>query len=161
MLCAGSGISQEPRALAQAGFQVVALDFSARAIEIASGFEFPAKAFDFYCDPTMRRSGGKVDFVVGDILDSTVCAGPFDVIIERRTAQLFSNENIGALLDSLAGRLGHDGIFFSHSHDSAWRPPRKPRHFTESWFRNAGWTIWSGPGRKPQRRVAWLFTTTG
>jgi hypothetical protein len=35
ILCAGNGISQEPRALAEAGFSVVALDFSPAAVEIA------------------------------------------------------------------------------------------------------------------------------
>ena len=42
ILCAGNGISQEPRALAEAGFDVTALDCSSRAIEIARSLEFPA-----------------------------------------------------------------------------------------------------------------------
>lgn len=162
ILCAGSGISQEPRALAEAGFEVVALDFSAQAMEIARGFDFPAEGFQYFCEPDMRRPGGHVDFVVGDILDSAVCPGPFDVIIERRTAQIFLSHDIGALLGALAMRLTPDGVFFSHSHDGAWKPPAKRRHFTKPWFEQNGWTIWDGsPGRKPAGRVAWLFTSTG
>ena len=162
VLCAGSGISQEPRALAQAGFEVVALDISPQAVEIARGFEFPTEGFEYFCEPGMRRPGGRVDFVVGDILDSAVCPGPFDVIIERRTAQLYFNREIGAVLGALAMRLGQDGILFSHCHDGAWKPPAEPRHFTKSWFEQNGWAIWKGgPGRKPPGQVAWLFMSTG
>ena len=64
ILCAGSGISQEPRALAQAGFDVVALDISPKALEIAQGFEFPAEGFAHFCEPEMGRAAGHVDFVV-------------------------------------------------------------------------------------------------
>jgi SAM-dependent methyltransferase len=162
VLCAGSGISQEPRALAEAGFEVVALDFSPQAVKIAREFEFPAEGFECFCEPGLRRPGGHVDYVVGDIQDSAVCPGPFDVIIERRTAQIFLNRDIGAVLGALAKRLGQDGILLSHCHDGAWKPPAEPRHFSKSWFRENGWTIWNGsPVRKPPGRVAWLFTSTG
>jgi len=162
VLCAGSGISQEPRALEQAGFEVVALDISPQAIEIARGFEFPTEGFEFFCEPEMRRPGGHVEFVTGDILDSAVCPGPFDVIIERRTAQLYFNRDIGVVLGGLAKRLGQDGILLSHCHDGGWKPPAEPRHFTKPWFQQNRWTIWDGgPGGKPLGRVAWLFTSTG
>lgn len=162
VLCAGNGISQEPAALAEAGFEVVALDFSEQAIEFARSFELPPEGFNFYCDPESRRPGGSVEFVVGDILDSSICPGPFDVIIERKTAQLFLANDLGAVMRVLASRLSQEGIFFSHCHDGAWRPSAEPRHFTERWFRKNGWAVWSEvldpihPGR-----VAWLLTTTG
>ena len=162
VLCAGSGISQEPRALAQAGFDVVALDISPSALEIAQGFAFPTEGFEHFCERETGRAGGHVDFVVGDILDSTVCPGPFDVIIERRTAQLYFNSNIEGVLGALTMRLGQDGIFLSHCHDGGWMPPAEPLHFTKSWFQQNRWDIWNGgPGRKPSGRVAWLFTSTG
>lgn len=162
VLCSGNGISQEPRALAEAGLEVVALDFSPQAIQIAKGFEFPAEGFEHFCEPGLRRQGGHVEFVVGNFLDLTVCPGPFDVIIERRTAQIFFNHGIGPVLCALAKRLSQDGIFVSHCHDTTWRPPAKIRHYAESWFRDNGWTVWGGtPGRKPPGRVAWLFTSTG
>jgi len=162
VLCAGSGISQEPRALAQAGFQVVALDRSPQAMEIARGYEFPPEGFEYFCEPEMRRPGGHVEFVTGDILDPAVCPGPFDVIIERRTAQLYFTRDMGAVLSELEKRLGQEGIFLSHCHDGRWKGPAAPHHFTKSWFEENRWTIWSGrPGRKPPGRVAWLITSTG
>jgi uncharacterized RDD family membrane protein YckC len=162
VLCAGSGISQEPRALAEAGFEVVALDFSPQAIEIAKSFDLTAEGFEYFCDPGSHRPGGRVEFVVGDILDKSVCPGPFDVIIERRTAQTYLDHNLGAVMTALADRLACDGIFLSHCHDGCWRPPAMPRHFTEPWFRENGWTVWSGdPDPSSSGRVAWLLTTTG
>jgi SAM-dependent methyltransferase len=138
------------------------LDISPQAVEIARAFEFPAEAFEYFCEPEMRRPGGHVDFVTGDILDSSVCPGPFDVIIERRTAQLYFKHDIGAVLGELAKRLGQDGILLSHCHDGGWKPPAVPRHFTQPWFQQNRWTIWNGgPDRKPPGRVAWLFTSTG
>lgn len=69
MLCAGNGISQEPRALAEAGFAVVALDFSPQAVEIARAFECPSEGFERFFQPEYRRTGGRVEFALGDILD--------------------------------------------------------------------------------------------
>lgn len=163
ILCAGNGISQEPQALAQAGFQVIALDISPRAKELSQGFEFTEDRFGFYCDPSMQRPGGSIDFVVGDILDPTVCPGPFDVVIERRTAQNFLRvDNMGAVLTALAARMGPSGIFLSHCHDGGWKPPAVPRHVTATWFHQNQWVIWNGsPGLKPPGRVAWLITSTG
>src|SRR5262249_19762678 len=141
---------------------VMALDISPQAVEIAKNYPFSSDAISQYFEPELLRPGGKVEFVIGDILDTKICAGPFDVIIERLTAQNYLSQDIGIIMDCLAQRLSENGIFFSHSHDGAWRPPAEPRHHTEAWFRNAGWTIWNGhSGRKPPGRVAWLFTSTG
>jgi hypothetical protein len=162
VLCAGSGISQEPRALAEAGFRVVALDLSPKAMEIARSLEFPAHAFESYCDVGSRRPEGTVEFVVGDLLDPNRCPGPFDVIIERRTAQLFLAEGLEGILSAMANRLSKTGIFLSHSHDGGWKPPGSPRHFTKSWFKENGWHVCTGSlDQVPSGRVAWLYTTTG
>jgi hypothetical protein len=162
VLCAGNGISQEPRALAEAGFSVVALDVSPVAVEIARECEFPAQYFERFCSPGSRRPGGHVDYVVGDILDTSFAPGPFDVVIERRTAQLFFGQNMAGVLDAMAKRLSENGIFLTHCHDGAWRPPAEPRHFPETWFEETGRTLWrGGPGRKPPGRVAWPVTSTG
>lgn len=162
VLCAGNGISQEPRALAEAGFSVVALDFSLQAVEIARQCDFPAERFECFCEPGSRRPGGHVDYVLGDILDTSLFPGPFDVVIERRTAQIFFDQNMVGVLDALARRLSQNGVLLSHCHDGGWRPPAEPRHFTRPWFEENGWTIWRGsPGRKPSGRVAWPVTSTG
>lgn len=162
VLCAGNGISQEPKALARAGFEVVALDLSPQAIEIARQFEFPDKALDRFLGPGMGRAGGHVDYVVGDFLDLAVSPGPFDVIIERCTAQLYFERGLDSVMEALAGRLNKNGILFSHSHDGGWEPPAEPRHYTRPWLQQNQWTIWcGGVGSKPAGRVAWLFTSTG
>lgn len=158
ILCAGNGISQEPNALAAAGMEVIALDISPKAIEIAKIYPFESESISQYYDPELQRPDGKVEFITGDILDSTICPGPFDVIIERLTAQNYYTHDIGTFLNVLTERLSENGIFFSHCHDGACRPPAKPRHYAEEWFRKAGWTIWNGqPGAKPTGRVAWSF----
>ena len=72
-------------------------------------------------------------FAVADLSDSTMCPGPFDVVIERRTLQLFV-PNHGKAVQAVANRLEPRGIFFSHAHDGAWRPPAARRHACEDWF---------------------------
>jgi hypothetical protein len=57
--------------------------------------------------------------------------------------------------------LSPQGIFYTHCHDSGWRPPAERRHVTGDWCRAQGWSIWNGKGTKPDGRVAWLFTSTG
>jgi len=162
VLCAGSGISQEPSALAEAGFEVMALDLSPQAIAFIRDRTLSAEGFDHFCAPDTRRPGGRLDFITGNILDPTVCPGPFDVIIERLTAQNYLNGDIGAVLAGLAKRLSPGGIFLSHCHDGSWRPPAERRHFTKAWFQENQWTIWDGSsGPKPQGQVAWLVTSTG
>lgn len=162
ILCAGNGISQEPKALAAAGMDVVALEISRQAHEIAEGYPFPTAALSQYYETQLQRPGGSVEFVTGNILDPEVCPGPFDVIIERLTAQNYYRHDLNTFLTMLSQRLSENGIFLSHSHDGGWRPPAKRRHFTESWFQAGGWIIWDGhSGRKPAGRVAWLETSTG
>jgi hypothetical protein len=50
VLCAGNGISPEPRALAAAGFDVTALDFSPAATRLAS---IRPEQSDVFCDPNL------------------------------------------------------------------------------------------------------------
>lgn len=161
VLCVGSGISREPRALAEAGFTVVAMDLSPTAIEIARAVEFTADDVGTFFDPKFRRPGGSVDFVVGSFLDPSVCGGPFDVIIERRTAQLFAGRDLDGVMSKLSNRLTENGILFSHCHDASGGPWDDPVHFAESWFRDDGWSDWRGEGDKPRGRVAWTFISTG
>ena len=162
VLCAGNGMSHEPRILAMAGFDVVALDISPLAIELARKCLLPPQALAFYCGAEMQAPGGRVEFALGNILDPAVCPGPFDVIIERRTAQVYLRHNIGAVMEALARRLGPDGILLSHSHDGSWKPPAPRRHYVESWFQDNQWIEWTwSDGPKPAGRVAWLVTSTG
>jgi len=100
-------------------------------------------------------------FLTGDILDPSVCSGPFDAIIERRMLQLFPEDERGIALETLASRLTQDGLFLSHCHDGRWKPPDDPVHQVERFFRDRGWTICRGEGLNQAGRVAWLEMSTG
>jgi hypothetical protein len=56
ILCAGSGISQERRAIAEAGFDVVALDISPQAIAVAGHSSYLWTASVIFVN---RDSGGR------------------------------------------------------------------------------------------------------
>lgn len=167
VLCAGNGISQEPRALAAAGLDVTALDLSPFASAAAQRFALDERGVDQFVDPSRLAPGGSVRFVVGDLMDPSVCPGPFDVIIERRTIQRFPEHEWGAALGALARRLGDPGIFVSHCNDdqfpSDWgwaaNAPAGLFHASDAWFRECGWTVWDGHKLAPTltRRVAWLL----
>jgi len=64
VLCAGNGVSYEPRALAALGFDVTVLDISAVAMQFAENFMMIQKGLiRFFRRPPMRRPGGRVEFV--------------------------------------------------------------------------------------------------
>jgi hypothetical protein len=94
ILCAGNGVSREPRALAAAGFDVTSLDISPVAVSYAKAHDADSHRLGYFCSPKLHRPGGRVEFVAGDLLDITVCPGPFDVVIERRTVQWFAEHGI-------------------------------------------------------------------
>lgn len=160
VLCVGNGISQEPRALTWAGFDVTALDLSPYATKVADEATPPP---EFLAQLVGGRSGGlngNLKFVVGNLFDVTCCPGPYDVVIERKTLQLYSEEYRPRALQAVANRLASPGILFSQSHDGGWKPPAPRIHALKSWFRAEGWPI--GPADGPlTTRVAWLLTTTG
>ena len=168
VLCAGSGISQEPRALAYAGMKVTALDSSPTAMELARSFPADDEYLQRFFERPEKRAGGWTEFEVGDFRDTRVCAGPYDVVIERCTIQLFPDDERSAALDALAARLAPGGIFFSHCHFGSWAPDEPLEHPAEPWFVNRRFTIcnvmgqieqeWPGIG---ESRSAWLFMSTG
>lgn len=160
VLCVGNGISQEPRALAWAGFDVTAMDLSPLAMELARRATPPDELLTQLVGGRSGDPGGHLEFVVGDICDSSCCPGPYDVVIDRRTLQLFADAGRATAMQVVANRLARRGIFFSHAHDGSWRPPAPRRHATESWFVAEGWQCWRGD-TPLTTRVAWLLTTTG
>jgi hypothetical protein len=164
VLCAGSGISQEPRALAEAGFDVTALDVSPTALAVAQAYRLGDEGFRFFCGFVSRQVGRPARFEVGDLLDSDICPGPFDVVIERCTVQRFPEETRASALDALAKRLGRVGILLSQCLDDQFDPdlgwkqhPTGLFHASEPWCRDRGWTIWDGvPESTLTGQVAWL-----
>lgn len=162
VLCAGSGISQEPRTLAEAGLEVAALDLSPVALQLAKAWPLTPQDVAYFFDEELLRPGGHMEFVAGDLMSPSVAPGPFDVIIERRTLQLFYPDEADCALDALAARLQPEGILFSHYHSGRWRPPEPRVHLLRDVFVRHGWTLWeSGLDPKPQGRVVWMLFTTG
>jgi len=162
ILCAANGFSMEPRALAAGGCAVTALDASHRALEIAQTFPPETDVLRRFIDPTMRRSGGSVDWVQGDVFDRATCPGPFDIVIERRTAQLYAPVDRMAFLDALAERTAADGLLLTHYHCGSWKPGKQLEHASQKWATKSGWAKWTGHlESKPPGRAVWLLTTTG
>lgn len=160
VLCVGNGISQEPRALEWAGFDVTALDLSPFAAEKARTNVPSVASLARLIGNRSQAPGGRLEFVTGDLCDPDCCPGPYDVVIDRRTLQLYPDEERPRAMQAVANRLASRGIFFSQCHDGAWKPPAEPRHATREWFVANGWQMWTRD--KPLTgRVAWLFTTTG
>ncbi len=160
VLCVGNGLSQEPRALAWAGFDVTVLDLSPLATEMMKRAEPPADYLARLIGGRSPGQGGRLRFVTGDLRDPTVCPGPFDVVIERRTLQLFPEDERPQALRAVADRLAPRGIFLSHCHDGCWRPPAPRTHANAAWFDAEGWPRANG-STTVEARVAWLFMTTG
>lgn len=160
VLCIGNGISLEPRALAWAGFEVTVLDLSPFALEVAERATLPDDLLHYIVGQRSAGSNGHVKFVVGDLCDPASCPGPYDVVIERRTLQLYPPEQRAAALQAVAHRLGARGIFFSHYHKGNWRYSEPRIHVNEDWFSNEGWSRWHGE-TPLDRQVAWLFMSTG
>lgn len=160
VLCVGNGISQEPRALAWAGFDVTALDLSPYATKVASEFTPPSELLAEIVDGRSAGLNGSLKFVVGNLCDEECCPGPYDVVIERRTLQLYSDEYKPRALRAVTNRVASPGILVSQYHNGCWKPPAPRVHVLEEWFRAAGWP--TQPSDAPlTTRVAWLFTTTG
>jgi hypothetical protein len=162
VLCAGNGISQEPRALASTGLDVTAMDLSPVALQIAQDWDFDEDHAQMLLDPSMRAPGGSLRYVAGDLLDTDICPGPFDLVIERRTAQLFGTK-MGEALAALSKRLARPGVFLSHCHDGSWKPPQPRVVVTEKWFRSQGWAVVNNDAIEIEvtDRIAWPFLSTG
>lgn len=113
----------------------------------------------------LKCKGGTLEFLAGDLLDPEFCPGTFDVIIERRTVQLYSPADCDRILERLTARLAPRGIFLSHCHMGWWRPGEPRTHPLEQWFHDHGFVV--NPRSdyadiaKSSGRVAVLFISTG
>jgi hypothetical protein len=159
VLCVGSGLSIEPHALAMAGFHVTALDLSPFAIQTASALKPSARFLDFILEGRSLQPNGRLQFVIGDLRDPAVCIGPYDVIIERRTLQLYLDTERSTAIEAVARRLALRGIFVSHAHDGRGEPG-KGRHPVKDWFVREGWRM-RDRNTPTTERIAWATTSTG
>jgi hypothetical protein len=193
ILCAGNGLSSEALSLAVHGFQVTALDLSPVAcagiakslhhpehpIRQIPGFRVTDDGVVFegsgpipsqlcpkihQSDDSAPRRGGSLRLVAGDLTVSEVHPGPFDVVIERRTVQLFPDGEQEAALDRLAGRLGARGTLVTHLHDGRGGPGRHRPHHAGEWSRSRGFVVADEVDEMTQRvapRLVGLRLTTG
>jgi len=111
-----------------------------------------------------NRGGGCLSLVTGDLMNPDICAGPFDVVIERRTLQLFEDVDRISGLDRLVARLGARGVFVSHQHYGGWRPGEPRTHYAEAWLKSRDFVLRSE--RKSDEydsapRLACLMFSTG
>lgn len=193
ILCVGNGLSSEAASLALHGFDVVALDLSSvpaavhrarlehpqHPVRRISGFSvgddgtwtlgppdpIPAEL----CPPMHRnpvrpnRGGGSLLFVTGDLMDPSVCPGPFDAIIERRTLQLFPEADLPEALERVTARLAVAGTFVSHQHQGCWKPPMPRTHFAEAWLAARGFALAPAEQEAPGsgRPIAHLMFSSG
>lgn len=162
VLCVGSGISQEPHAVAAAGFHVTALDISPFAVRFASRLALSPGDIGRFFDSRRTRPSGTVTFAVGDLLDYTVCPGPFDVVIERKTLQLFPERERAVALGAVVNRLSQNGILLTHCHDGGWKPPASPIHLIQPLLRPSGVTVVEQGSPVPNEgRIAFVVMSTG
>lgn len=121
ILLVGNGISQEPRAYAALGFEAVALDCSEVAIKVASTYKWHIGMMKHFValGPGSRPRNPDLaalldlkrvpTFVTGDLFDSAVCQGPFDIVSSDKTIQLL-DDSIDDAIDALLSRLHFDGM---------------------------------------------------
>jgi hypothetical protein len=93
-------------------------------------------------------------------MNADLCPGPFDVIVERRTVQLFPQREQPTALERLAARLTPRALLVSHQHHGGGRPNEPRSHFADTWAADQGFTIDRG-GADVNARVARLVFTTG
>lgn len=193
ILCVGNGLSGEAPSLALHGFDVITLDISAVPAEShrikwknpdhpvcrIPGFAVrsdgvwtfgPPDPIDPEVSPPMHKSpehpnrgGGSLSVVTGDLMNPELCPGPFDVVIERRTVQLFPEAERPAALERLVARLADRGTFVSHEHQGGWRPGDRRTHFAETWLAERGFALdaWSSEMPAAEGRLARLMFSSG
>ena len=194
ILCAGNGLSSEAVSLALHGFHVTALDLSAVAAQaLGRALRHPEHklhripgfgigddtTLTFACDgpidadlcPAIHRSadfgprgGGSLALVTGDLMEPDVCPGPFDVVIERRTVQLFPQDERLSALDRLIGRLAERGTLVSHEHQGRWRPGEPRTHYATAHLRASAFVLRAeadGDQCNAAQRLASLMFSTG
>ena len=87
------------------------------------------------------RTGGSVECVCGDLTDATICPGPYDFVVERKTLQLFPEAERAAALGAVAARMSPRGVLFTHCHNGNWKPDQPRQHVVEPFLAACGFTI--------------------
>ena len=109
------------------------------------------------------RTGGSVECVCGDLTDATICPGPYDFVVERKTLQLFPEAERAAALAAVAARMSPRGVLFSHCHNGCWKPGQPLQHEVQPLLAACGFTIGSVESGTTSEagRTALVFMSTG
>jgi hypothetical protein len=132
ILCAGNGVSLEPFTLAYAGFDVTVLDVSTYANQYLANYKIGSnelKYISYFAEldrdkisiEEIQEKVKSIKFVTGSIFDADICPGLFDVIITRRTVQLFNliaEEQVIKAMECLLNRLSPIGVLINHGHNA-------------------------------------------
>ena len=102
---------------------------------MSSARTLPANAMAAYFERSRQEPDGSVVYHVGDLFDPCAAPGPFDVVIERRTLQLFNEAEFQRAIEAVTARLAPRGIFVSHAHLGAWKPGQPRNHKAGPWLR--------------------------
>ncbi len=162
VLCIGSGLALEPHALAAAGLRVTMLDISSNVVAAMRAWSLEPDAFTRILDASQLRPGGSLECLAGDLINPSVCPGPYDVIIERKTLQLFPESERGDALATVAARMNPNGILFTHAHDGRGGPGRPSTHVVGPFLERSGFTVRSLESSKSATGLtAITFLSTG
>lgn len=160
VLCVGNGVSQEPRALAWAGFDVTALDLSPYATALASSASPADRHLARLVEGRSAALGGRVQWLSGSLCDPALCPGPYDVVIERCTLQQWPEDERDEAVEAVVRRLAPRGLLFTQAHNGGLRPIQAPRHPASAWFAARQWPEWA-PGVPIAGQVVSFFNTSG
>ncbi len=162
VLCVGAGLSVEPHALVAAGFAVTMLDISPDVVAAMRAIQFKPEAFGRVLDAAQLRPGGSFEAVAGDLSDVAFCPGPYDVVIERKTLQLFPDTERGGALAAVAQRMNPNGILITHVHDGCASATRPATHYVAPFLAGCGFTRGTLESSKATPgRTAVTFLSTG
>lgn len=162
ILCVGNGVSLEALALAYAGFEVDVLDISKEAIDFISNYELTDNDLKKFYSENQHHEGGKINYIVGDFTDKSICPGSYDVIITRRTLQYFTRNNFFRTLNTLIEKLNEGGMFVNHTHNAY-----DVNFAIEKYLSILNFVIYRSNSNKDfpslvdKQKIAWLFGSSG
>ena len=107
------------------------------------------------------RGGGALSYLTGDLMNPDVCPGPFDAIIERRTVQLFPEDQRIPAFERLVGRLAENAVLVSHQHHGGRRPGEERDDDAGEWLRSRGFVTVYRSTSESAPRLAWLICSSG
>jgi len=153
------------RAFCAAGFAVTGLDISRVALAYARRGESWEAFRTHFLGDVEERPGGTCAFVEGDLFDSAVCPGPYDIVMCRNTIQYFQHDGrLEAALASLVRRLTPTGILLIGTYGAV-----PAFDVIDDWLSLNGFQLVRGGAagpeamfpKPPYRRVAWTLCSTG